>query len=177
MPHGRRAPFVQRAWACRCCRASRKERTDRRQRKQRDQWNQRWPRADGVGVLDADHELELHQRQQRRSRGAGHDHHKFTGRIVVNASLDVERTSGNGDVNCQLWIGPPGTFSQLTFARIGNPYGDAFVGLNGTLYEVSIPLTAAAVKPAGSYAIEATCQTGSAASFIAGDIAAVAAAQ
>ncbi len=30
----------------------------------------------------------------------------FTGRIVTNASLDVERTSGNGDVTCQLWIGP-----------------------------------------------------------------------
>jgi hypothetical protein len=103
----------------------------------------------------------------------------FTGRIVVNASLDVERTSGNGDVTCQLWIGPPGTFSQLTSSRIGNPEGAAFASasINGTLYEVSIPLTAAAVKPAGSYAIEATCQTGSAASFIAGDIAAVAAAQ
>jgi hypothetical protein len=103
----------------------------------------------------------------------------FTGRIVVNASLDLERTSGNGDVNCQLWIGPPGTFSELTSSRIGNPYGAAFqsTAVNGTLYEVSIPLTAAAVKPAGSYAIEATCQTGSAASFIAGDIAAVAAAQ
>jgi hypothetical protein len=101
----------------------------------------------------------------------------FTGRIVVNASLDLERTSGNGDVTCQLWIGPPGTFSELTFSRIGNPQGAAFAGLNTTLYEVSIPLTAAAVKPAGSYAIEATCQTGSAASFIAGDITAVAAAQ
>jgi hypothetical protein len=99
----------------------------------------------------------------------------FTGRILANASLDVQRTSGGGGVDCQLWIGPAGAFSVLTFTRISNPDNTYFTQ-SGT-YEVTIPLTGAAVKPAGTYAIEATCQTGSAATFVFGDIAAVAAAQ
>jgi hypothetical protein len=100
----------------------------------------------------------------------------FSGRIVANASLDIERTSGGGGVDCQLWIGPAGPFSVLTFSRISNPDNTYFPG-TGT-YEVTIPLVGAAVKPAGSYAIEAVCQTGSSgATFVFGDIAAVAAAQ
>lgn len=99
----------------------------------------------------------------------------FTGRIVANASIDVQRTSGGGGVDCQLWIGPAGPFSVLTFTRISNPDNTYFPGTSQ--YEVPIPLTGAAVKPAGSYAIEATCMTGSAAAFVFGDITAVAAAQ
>jgi hypothetical protein len=64
-----------------------------------------------------------------------------------------------------------------SFSRIGNAYGAAFPGQNGDLYEVTIPLTAAAVEPAGAYTIEATCETGSGASFIFGDLTAIAAAQ
>jgi hypothetical protein len=104
----------------------------------------------------------------------------FKGRIVANASLWVGRQSGNGDVVCRLWIGPPGAFSPSTFTRISNPGGGgaAFPSLTGQVYQVTIPLTGAAIEPAGTYAIQATCETGStAASFFDGDITAVAAAQ
>ena len=98
----------------------------------------------------------------------------FPARIVANGAFDVGRTSGNGDVRCVLKIAPS-PFSSFT--SISNEDTAYFDGTAVGPFEVTLPVTGAAVEPAGTYEIQAQCETGSNAYVYDGDLTAVAAAQ
>lgn len=98
----------------------------------------------------------------------------FPARIVANGSFDVGRTSGAGNVRCVLDIAPS-PFSSFT--HITNEIGTWFDGTAVGQFEVTLPLTGAAVEPAGTYEIQAQCQTGSNGYVYYGDLTAVATAQ
>jgi hypothetical protein len=77
-------------------------------------------------------------------------------------------------VRCLLKIAPS-PFSSFT--SISNEDTSYFDGTAVGPFEVTLPVTGAALEPAGTYEVQAQCQTGSNAFVYYGDLTAVAAAQ
>jgi hypothetical protein len=96
----------------------------------------------------------------------------FAARIIANASLSVQKTSGNGDNRVPIADRPPSPFT--TFSDISQTMYAADPSASN--YYTAIPLSAGVTEPAGTYHIQAVCHTGSPWNFFDGDLTAVAAA-
>lgn len=97
-----------------------------------------------------------------------------TSRLVANAAVDVSRPDNvNGNVGCQLEIAPT-PFAVDAYVPLGSRH---LAYIPTTLgWTVSLPLSAAVVKPAGTYRVRVTCLSGSGGSVSDNDLTVVAAA-